>query len=88
MMLGARLGTRSANVRRIVGKINCRHRAFQEQRSERRMWTKYPFKKAGQKKSAPKIGVGCGARKSAQLEGTTKPIAETFTGHDVYRLAH
>jgi hypothetical protein len=40
------------------------------------------------KKSDAESGVRCGARKSAQLESTTKPVAKTFTGHDVYRLAH
>jgi hypothetical protein len=47
---------------------------------ERRMRTRYPFIIVGK-------GIR-GARKSAQLEGTTKLIAETFTGNNVHRLAH
>jgi len=40
------------------------------------------------KEPAPKSGACGWGTKSAQLEGTVKSIAEAFTGHDVYRLAH
>ena len=42
----------------------------------------------GQEDQRPKGEPNIGARKSAQLEGTTKPIAETFTGNDVHGLGH